>query len=240
MSVLCVDAGNTRIKWGYSANGRWTETGAVLTTEVESLEAAWSHRADCDRVLVSNVAGQKVAEVIGRSTSASASVEFVRPRPEAHGLRSAYDTSQLGSDRWCALLGAFVHGGAPCIVVNAGTTLTVDALSRDAIFLGGFIVPGYELLREALATNTAGLARRPGAFHFFPDNTGDAIASGAINALSGAIERMTRFLTESDGLTPAVILSGGDSALLAPQLGQVEVVDNLVLEGLRVIGTNSG
>ncbi|MBX3665789.1 MAG: type III pantothenate kinase, partial [Burkholderiales bacterium] len=151
------------------------------------------------------------------------------------------DPASLGPDRWAALIGARRLTGAACIVVNAGTTMTVDALGGDGVFLGGCIVPGARLMREAMARDTANLALRDGAFSYFPDNTGDALFSGAVNALAGAVERMARYLEEITGAPPPVILSGGDAQLVEKRLNaQVTVVDNLVLEGLLHIATQSG
>ncbi len=101
------------------------------------------------------------------------------------------------------------------------------------------IVPGTALMTQALADNTDALKRRPGKFRFFPDATGDAIMSGAINASCGAIERMARFL-EAAGQAPLCVMSGGGAALLAPHLNlDVKVVDNLVLEGLLTIADST-
>ena len=81
------------------------------------------------------------------------------------------------------------------------------------------------------------LALRDGRFSFFPDNTGDAIASGALNALAGAVDRMCRYMIDTGESEPAVVLSGGNAAALEPRLNaRPQVVDNLVLEGLVRIG----
>ena len=72
-----------------------------------------------------------------------------------------------------------------------------------------------------------------GHFAFFPARTADAIASGALNALAGAVERMHRYLREAGQPSALIVVSGGGADLLAPQLNApAEVVDNLVLEGL--------
>jgi len=111
--------------------------------------------------------------------------------------------------------------------------MTVDALNGEGLFLGGCIIPGAALMRDALARDTANLALRAGKFSYFPDNTGDAITSGAINALAGAVERMALYLRESTGAEPRIVLSGGDASLVEERLNaQGAVVDNLVLEGL--------
>ena len=115
--------------------------------------------------------------------------------------------------------------------------MTVDALNSEGIFVGGVIVPGFMLMRNALASNTALLKLHDGHFSFFPDNTVDAMCSGALNALAGAVDRMLRYLNET-GEEAMVLLSGGDAALLEPMLSIPRVVDNLVLEGLLRIGAS--
>lgn len=237
MKILAIDAGNTRIKWGLHDGEKWTGQGVLPTAESERLREVVT---PAERAVVANVAGERVRETLAAALAATgAETEWVVSRAEQCGVRSGYaEPAQLGPDRWAALIAARHLYAGPCVVVNAGTTMTVDALSAESIFLGGFIVPGYGLMRDALAGNTAHLALREGGFSFFPDNTGDAIASGALNALAGAVDRMCRYVVETGEDEPIVVLSGGNAALLEPLLnGRPQVVDNLVLEGLVRIGT---
>jgi type III pantothenate kinase len=235
MRILAIDAGNTRIKWGVHEHESWIVQGWVKTSRAGRLARAWSALEPPDAVLAANVAGARVA----RSLAASARrfrrrPRFVKSAANQCGVRSAYSSpAQLGPDRWAALVAArHLHHGA-CLVVNAGTTMTVDALTADGVFLGGVIVPGTELMRSALARGTARLKPQRGSFAYFPARTADAIESGAINALAGAVERMLRFMREAGQEQPLTLISGGAARLVAPQLnGAVEVVDNLVLEGI--------
>jgi type III pantothenate kinase len=238
MKVLAIDAGNSRIKWGLAEDG-WIDRGTVLTADAPALEQALAHLPAIDRVIVTNVAGEPAARAIQTAVSRfGVGVDAVVPRAEQCGVRSSYaDPAQLGPDRWAALIGTRALFEGPCVVVNAGTTMTVDALSGEGVFLGGCIVAGYEVMRGSLAANTARLKLQQGGFSFFPDNTGDAIASGALNALAGAVDRMVRYMLDVGEGEPLVMLSGGDANLVAPLLShRVQVVDNLVLEGLRHIG----
>jgi len=234
--ILAIDAGNTRIKWGVHDDGSWAVQGWLSTARAERLARAWAVIGVPDTVIAANVAGERVARRIAAAARRfRRRVRFVKSAARQCGVKSSYDApAQLGADRWAALVGArHIHRGA-CVVVSAGTTMTVDALAADGVFLGGMIVPGMELLRGALARNTAGLRRRgAGRFAFFPARTADAIESGAVNALAGAVERMRRFMQEAGQEAPLTVLSGGAAPVIAPQLtGPFEVVDNLVLEGL--------
>lgn len=239
MRLLVIDSGNTRIKWAVHEDGEWRRNGALATSEAERLADELAQAPVPQRVVIANVAGERVAQhILGALEAWGVEPDWVVSRQEQCGVRSGYaQPAQLGPDRWAALIGARHLCAGACIIVNAGTTMTVDTLSAESIFLGGFIVPGFELMREALARNTAQLKLQEGGFSFFPDNTGDAIVSGALNALAGAVDRMARYMTDIGEDEPAVLISGGNAELLIPRVnGHPRLVDNLVLEGLVRIG----
>lgn len=243
MNVLAVDIGNTRIKWGYaetveSRESSWLRQGWVATVSPAGLAADWSQLPLPQHIVISNVAGAAVrAQLAALLPRIAIEPLWLTASAAQCGVRSSYaDPASLGPDRWAALIAARRLTGSACVVVNAGTTMTVDALDGEGNFLGGCIVPGASLMRAVLARDTANLAQRDGTFAYFPDNTGDAIWSGAVNALAGAVRQMVAHLEQTGALQPVVVLSGGDAAMVEPQLGDtVMLVDNLVLEGLLQI-----
>jgi type III pantothenate kinase len=243
MNILAIDIGNTRIKWGYSESGGWVRQGWVATARAGELATEFTGLPVAQRTVISNVAGAVARTQVAAALSAAAPGPlWITSAAAQCGVSSGYAAPEtLGPDRWAALIGAWHLTQAACVVVNVGTTMTVDALSAEGVFLGGCIVPGATLMRDALARDTANLAAREGTFSYFPDNTGDAIFSGAVNALAGAVERMVRYLEESSGAVPPVVLSGGGAALIEKRLNAaVTVVDNLVLEGLLQIALQRG
>jgi len=238
MRLLAIDAGNSRIKWGVHEDGSWLAQGWVATGRAAQLSRAWARIERPDTVIAANVAGARVARALVAAVRRfRRPVRFVTSVAALGAVRNSYaQARQLGADRWAALIGAWNLHHGPCVVVNAGTTVTVDALDGGGVFLGGMIVAGAGLMRDALARNTAGLRPQPGRFAYFPSRTADAIESGAVNALTGAVERMARFMREAGVAPPLTVLAGGAAPIIAPQLnGAVEVVDNLVLEGLARI-----
>jgi type III pantothenate kinase len=128
------------------------------------------------------------------------------------------------------------------LVVNAGTAITIDALSvptnsRHANFMGGLIMPGLSLMLNALASNTAQLNLAEGHASLFPTNTQDAMHTGCLGAAIGAIQRQWQLLKMLDHQSPAILLSGGDAEIIAKNLPDdlqphAIIVDNLVLRGL--------
>jgi type III pantothenate kinase len=238
VKLLALDAGNTRLKWGLHDGARWVVQGAHEYERLTELGQAVADHGGADRALGTNVAGDRVsAELEAVLRKAGVPLGWNTPAREQCGVKSSYgDPAQLGADRWAAVIGTRALHESAAIVVNAGTAITVDALTADGVFLGGLILPGLTLMRDALAERTAQLPRADGAFAFFPASTADAIASGALNAACGAIERMADYLAASGGEPPVAVLSGGDAARLAPHLAvETRLVDNLVLEGLRAI-----
>lgn len=233
--ILVIDAGNSRIKWGRHTGDAWLEKGWIATRDVGRLSETWAKLEIPVKVVASNVAGAKVRGEIERACQGwPVAVEWVGAVESQCGVSNNYQRpEQLGPDRWAALIAAWnmVHGG--CVVVNAGTAVTVDALSDAGVFLGGAIVPGLQAMRRALADSTTAIAVAEGQYHAFPDNTADAVYTGALMALAGAVEQMRAALARELGGEAACILSGGDADLLLPLLsGKTMKVDNLVMEGL--------
>ncbi len=228
--ILAIDAGNSRVKWGLY-NGEWLAQGAVPNADIVRLGEAWKRYPPPQQIVISNVAGEKVRSLL--------SVLFIRWRlnplwitakKTQCGVTNFYHTpTELGSDRWAALIGAWNLYKKGCLVVSVGTAMTVDLLSDQGEFLGGIITPGIFLMQESLARKTANLESLPGKFQAFPTTTADAIYSGAVHALAGAIERMAGSLPNF-GFT--VLTGGGAEILLGHLSSDARYQASLVLDGL--------
>ncbi len=237
MKLLCLDAGNTRLKWGLRTQDGWLAQGVLAHDAIASLAAQLPATPDCIRAC--NVAGAAVAaDIEALATALAVPLDWFRSSSAAAGVTNGYAApTQLGADRWAALIGAHALHAGPALVVMAGTATTIDVLSAEGQFCGGLILPGLDLMRTALARNTAGLPEATGQFAPLPTNTDDAIVSGALQATLGAIERMAAPLCRPANADFCVILSGGAADALAPHLVlPVRRVAHLVLEGLAASG----
>jgi type III pantothenate kinase len=234
---LLIDAGNTRIKWGLHDGQGYVARGAIETVRAAELASQWTE-ARAAMAVASNVAGPAVEGEIAKACEArGASLTVIRSQAEQLGVTNGYrDPGQLGTDRWAALLAAHRVGPGHKLVVNAGTALTIDALTAQGRFLGGLIVPGPALMRRSLDRGTAGLRLTEGAFQEFPGSTPDAITSGAIQACAGAIERMRDAMAGQDCAPSQIVLSGGAASGIAGHLPIAATIrENLVLDGLALI-----
>ena len=233
--ILAVDAGNSRVKWALHDGRSFVREGWVVHADVDALDAQWSSLPTPSVIVIANVAGDGIGERLRKSSERwKTAPRWVSSSRSQAGVSNRYDEpSQLGIDRWAALIGARRLSSDPCVVVNAGTAMTVDALTEKGEFIGGIIVPGFDLMHESLAAHTARLSAERGNFKSFPRTTRDAITSGAIQALCGAVERMRDAMLAAGHREPVLIFSGGAGELVARHMGRpVRIVDKLVLEGL--------
>lgn len=254
--LLTIDAGNTRTKWAiFDRNGKITRHGACWNNQLSDIDLS-PESLDYERVIISNVAGQSHAlKLESILTNHHLPITWVSASRETCNVRNGYMKAEtLGTDRWTALIAAWHIQQAPCVVVNAGTAVTIDALSIDGKnhqqgeFLGGMILPGISLMLTSLGQNTAQLPK-PDSEHaldaniyldIFAKSTTQAINAGVLNAISGAIAQMSKALATTCGQNPYIILSGGDapviqSCLINAVKNPSVIIDHLVLKGLYLI-----
>ncbi len=250
VSFLAIDIGNTRLKWALFAHptpGQQPLThGAVFLETIDELaETDWARLAPPDQMLGCVVAGEAVRRRVEEQMELwDVTPRWVVPATAEAGVVNGYDhPSRLGADRWVALVGtrarilaaAAASGAAPrpALVVMVGTAVTVDALDAEGNFLGGLILPGFGLMLRALEMGTAGLKVPTGETVEFPTNTSDALMSGGVFAIAGAVERQYRRLRDRTGVEPLLLITGGAAVKLAPTLDlSFELVDTLIFEGL--------
>lgn len=269
MTMLLIDVGNSRLKWALVKLKKGSKTSALSNQNVLGNEQVtheiFAGLTPPDHVIISNVAGDKMTQILQDACAAwSCDIKFVTPQQQQCGVLNNYQQpAQLGSDRWAALIAAWQQQRNACLVINCGTATTVDTLvvdrnsSGSGVFLGGLILPGVEMMQRSLTQRTAQLFEMGGSLHDFPQNTADAIHSGAMRATLGAIQQQYAMLvnyinaqaSHTDGIEnhservtqhslPHCLLSGGAAHLIQPHLANLETihVPDLVLSGLQIIG----
>lgn len=235
---LLIDAGNSRVKWALWDGESLSPVQALPHADLGQLAAHWQGLS-VEAVLAANVASSSVRAAI--TDAAPCAVQWQRAQPAAPGVRNHYrQVAEQGADRWLAVLGVRQLCAGDVVIASAGTALTIEVLTADGDYLGGDILPGYRLMLQALAHNTAQLDRAAGQVCDFPQGTEDALATGVVDALCGAIERVVRRLAAQRQQAPQVLLTGGDAALLRPHLPfDARIVDNLVIYGLANVANGS-
>lgn len=248
MSILLVDAGNSRLKWAVLRAGtgvRLARRGAADWTAsnvAAALRRMLRAAGMVEAMYVCNVAGHPVERALRAAARARGirRIHVVRSATGAHGVRNGYrDAWRLGADRWVALIGARkAHPGRALCIVNIGTAMTIDLIDAAGRHRGGSITPGPTMMQAALLTNTAGIRRRargarPGKLTLFASNTRAALSGGATFACAALIERAGDEARTLLGSRPILILDGGAAAMVAPLLRLRALrQDDLVLRGL--------
>jgi type III pantothenate kinase len=247
--TLVIDVGNSRMKWGLAGPHGWVAVGITPNAEIGTLSLRdWHSLPRPSRVVGVNVAGEAArVRVEAQLTRWRLVPEWLTASAAACGVTNHYAyPAQLGADRFASLVAARRRSLSTdlfppaCVVVNAGTAVTIDCLDAVGAFRGGLILPGLRLMLRALAENTAALKGAPGEFREFPDNTADALYTGAMQAVCGAIEQMRRQI-DTNPAQVRIYLAGGAAAEIALHVNPpVEVVDHLVLEGVLALAGEAG
>ncbi len=239
--ILLLDIGNSAVKAGWSDGARSVATSShrICTPDEASCAAETIlSQGPIDRILFMSVnpsSSERILDVLKRRCPAAAEVGGDVPR----GIRIEVDEPErVGTDRSTTALAAYeIYKGA-LIVVDFGTAITFDCVSRDGEFLGGVICPGLSMSSSALERDTAFLpaVEVSPRESFLATTTEDAISAGiyhwAVEATNGIIGGLTKEL----GGDVSVVATGGDAQTIAPACDAIrEIRPDLSLEGLLIL-----
>jgi type III pantothenate kinase len=234
--ILDIDAGNSRIKWRLSGNGRVLAQDSQPTAELASGETLLlPETAAIDEVRLASVAGSKVVAALQKQFAGLLKVAQVSP--SAGGVTCGYkQPDRLGVDRWLALVAAYQQFKQAVLVVDAGSAMTMDLVGPKGEHLGGYIVPGLRLMADALWQGTVDVKVTSGDFEnmLVPGtNSQQAVDRGCLLVAVSAVENLA-------SQYPAhILLTGGDAQYLADALSlDHSHCPDLVLDGLAIADIN--
>ena len=192
-----------------------TVTGICLSSTVPALIRAyeeWAERWTGARLLV-----------LGPGTKTGIPIRYDDPR-------------EVGPDRIANSVAALELYGAPCIVVDFGTSTNFDVVSPAGEYVGGVLAPGIEISMDALFARAARLVKvdfvEPPTV--IGKTTAAALQSGLVYGFAGQVDRIVEQIRGELGVEARCIATGGLAELIAPHARTVEKVDPwLTLEGLR-------
>src|SRR5918911_5013920 len=230
--LLAVDVGNTQTVFGLFADDSLGEHWRIATEahrtgdELGALLADFLDLGVLRGICLSSTVPQLVREYehfAGRFTTAELLV--VGP-----GVRTGVpvrfdDPREVGPDRIVNAVAALERYGAPCIVVDFGTSTNFDVVSQAGEYVGGVLAPGIEVSMEALFARAARLVKVDFADppHVIGNSTETALRSGLVYGFSGQVDGIVDRIREELGAEARVVATGG----LADPF--------LTLEGLRLV-----
>ena len=233
---LLIDIGNTRIKWQQRDDKNILLTDSILVEEFMDID--FSSIKSIDKIIVSNVNHSVVLDKLKEILS-----KFKCPIIETKPISNEYlindyeDHKTLGIDRWLTALGAWKLYQRPLLVINAGTAITIDLIELDreskAHFKGGMILPGVAISLAVLNNSTNLIDTEIGKSHYPSLNTKDAVTTGIMTSIQGAINLVCRKLPSS----LPILLTGGDANLIFEQAeddwkSRIKLEGDLIFEGL--------
>ena len=205
---LAVDLGNSRLKATLFSEGKVTESAIMTADDIDPLLALVDNHGVEAIAMVA--VGHVDVRLVGRFILLSSAL----PMPVD---LSVYRKGALGLDRAAALCGtASLFPGRYCVVVDAGTALTIDHLAPDVSqprFLGGTISPGVRMRLDALHSGTALLPAVEPAVELLslnPSRTDAAMVSGALLGVVGELEVALHAAPAGS----KVVITGGDADLI--------------------------
>jgi len=248
--TLLIDASGGVLRYARLANGALSDVASVPHRGIEPDEwdVAFGDLSPAPRqVLVANGAGAvfalRFAEWVEQRWGVS--VEFPLATGAAGGIHNAHAVpGSLPIDRWLGLLAARARVAGPLIVVVAGPTFSVDLVDAHGAHRGGYGLPGERLMREALYGQTSGVAAAAlldsaAVDGVFGVNTAGAVQQGARLALAALVDRLAEALATL-GAAPHVLMTGGGAdVVVALVRREVQLVPDLVLEGLAQVATGA-
>ena len=239
---LLIDAGNSRLKWQLQEQGGIVEQGACLQDTPEWLDQLSRFSSRISRIAVSTVISEagrdRLVENLGKISSAD--VAFYWSEAKRAGLVNSYsDFSRLGADRWHAMYGAWRQKLTGFAVIDAGSAITIDYVADDGAHLGGYILPGKQMMLRSLSQDAARIGfEASGAISGEPGrSTSECVHHGVVWLWEGLVKRLSADLRRH-GLS-RVLCTGGDAAALIRAGLPGEHHADLVFEGLNAIYSES-
>ncbi len=146
------------------------------------------------------------------------------------------EPAKVGVDRVLCAFAAHSVVGDAAVIADFGTAVTIDLVDENGVFLGGTILPGFDISADALHRQTAALPKidkvmipaKP-----FGRNTAEAINNGLYYSAIGALEMIIRVYSEQLGKWPQTVVTGGNMEIIRSGCDFVDsFVTDLAVKGV--------
>jgi type III pantothenate kinase len=243
--LLAVDAGNTQTVFGLYRDAELLEHWRVATEtqrtgdELGALIGRFIELSSVGGVCLSSTVPALAREYEGFAKRwAKAPILVVGPGVRT-GIPIKHDAPrEIGPDRLMNAVAAKERHGAPCIVVDFGTSTNFDVVSPEGEYVGGVIAPGIEISMDALFARAARLVKVDFVEPPAPigKTTATALQSGLVYGFAGQVDGIVAAIRGELGVEAQVVATGGLAELIAPHSKTIGRLDPLLtLEGLRIV-----
>lgn len=247
MKLLAVDIGNSSICMGcvtdhnvtfserMNADRRKTELEyAVLCKTVLDLHSV--SLSDLDGAVISSVV-PPLTEILSAAIKKLTGMEAMTVSP---GIKTGIGkiAPNVGADLVAGAAAAAEYYGAPAIIIDMGTAMTVTVIDEKRNFLGGAIYPGIQLALQSLESGTAQLPHieLKAPQKTIHTDTASSMRAGIVFGSAGAVDGLLDRMLEEIPPPAAIIATGGLSHMIIPHCRhQITLDEHLLLKGLDVL-----
>ncbi|MFI5338192.1 MAG: type III pantothenate kinase [Opitutales bacterium] len=223
INLLVLNAGNSRLAIGIFAAGELKHVSRVSNCDrghwAAEIAKAWDTIKDCENTAIAaaSVNPPLVAAVNEAVLAATEQeVEWVGRDIDLPIKVLTDQPAETGVDRVLNIAAAYEQLEHACVVVDAGTAITIDLCNNQGDFLGGAIAPGASTMLRALHREAAQLPQveldAPAAP--YGKNTRQAILHGVYHGIRGMVKEIVENYATDLGTWPEVIATGGDAEKL--------------------------
>ncbi len=249
--ILCIDVGNTNIKYGVFDGDRLVVSFRVATDLKRTSDQYGT--ALIDMFAVKGISPEDISGVIVSSvvpplnytiTHMCAGYLGVEPLVVGSGLKTGHnlrvdDAREVGADRIVNDVAAIKKYGAPLIVIDFGTATTFNVVNEQKEFIGGAVAPGMRGSMDSLVSGTAKLPRveieTPKSV--IGKNTVTNLQAGLVFGFAGLVDYIVKKIKkEMKCPEMKVVATGGFSEIIAGEISCIDHVDKLLtLQGLKIL-----
>ncbi len=252
MNLLAIDIGNTNITVGLFRSEQLIEKTKIPTffyssyfRRIKKLIKERGLKADeVGSAVISSVVPLSLARLVVELRKMSGAIKItILGRDLIVPIKNLYKIkNEVGQDRLVNAYAVKVLYGAPAVIVDFGTAITFDILSKKGDYLGGLILPGIELSLSSLYRKTALLPKvelRP-ASSIIGKDTVNSMRGGILFGFGAMCDGLVSRYKKILGKGTKVIATGGTSNLIKRYAKSIQKVDeNLTLKGLQLIVENT-
>ena len=242
-TLLALSVGNTRTAIGSFTASELTAVTRLDNTDpiavATAAEGAWKMLDSAGAPIVIASTNDPFADRVADEVEARTGAEVLRVGADvAPAIGTHLDAhAKAGHDRLLNAAAAWSCVKQACVVVDAGTAITVDFIDGVGTFQGGAIAPGAQMALRALHEHTAALPsivyREPDAGSF-GKNTEQAMLQGVHIGLQGLVWKLVEQYAMQYGAFPVVLATGGDATTLFAKDELVNaIVPDLTLHGIH-------
>lgn len=241
--LLAIDIGNTNISLGIFKGAKLIRSFSIPTKNYNlRILKRKLGRADIDDAVICSVV-PKLTKVVQHSLKKlTVKTSYIIGKDLIVPIKNHYrNPKQLGKDRLVNAYAAAKLYGAPAIIIDAGTCITFDLVSKNNEYLGGLIFPGVGILLTSLHEKTAllPLIKIAKPKKLIGTDTKSSILSGIVFGIAALCKELIGKIKQYSGKNTYVIATGGDIGLINKYSKlKIKINRNLTLEGINLIYNN--